>query len=200
MSLRSELDAILAKISTVPTKSADDPLTEMDWNTVVGNIESLKEAIAKIRDLPASTIVPGFLYVRLPGRPLPYGASGVFNWTEEREWQKIHEQYPGTFLRLAGENASVFKADNESVSYDEKVRDQNGIKMKGGGQMDAVQFHKHSYIDDNANGNSNAANSWNGWHGIRASTRRTDDIVEGRTDIETRPKNITVEMYVYKPY
>ncbi|MEL5721351.1 MAG: hypothetical protein P1P59_09570, partial [Treponemataceae bacterium] len=159
-----------------------------------GNIAKLKEAIEKIRDLPASTIAPGFLYVRFPGCPLPYGANGVFNWTEEHEWRLVHEQYPGVFLRLAGGNASSFKADSESVSYDTKA------KGTGGGQMDAVQEHKHNISCQDGYGGINY-NDIRGDEdpGKGSITRTTNHPHECRSDIETRPKNITVEMYVYEP-
>ncbi len=78
MNLRNELNEILSTMAPIPKKKADDALTEADWNTVARNIEKLKEAIKKIRDLPACTIPKGFLYVRFPGRPLPYGVDGVF--------------------------------------------------------------------------------------------------------------------------
>jgi hypothetical protein len=197
MSLRKELNEILSQMETTPRKEADDALTETDWNTVATNIEKLKEAIRKIRDLPACTIPKGFLYVRFPGRPLPYGVDGVFNWTSELDWKKLHAQYAGDFLRLAGGNASAFNAQSEQVGYDEKARDSENKPNTGGGQMDALQEHKHK--------------TWT-FSGIKGSLWRAiehkicvdyylseTDPNDGRTDIETRPKNITVEMYLYNP-
>lgn len=197
MNLRNELNEILSQMETTPKKAADDALTETDWNTVVTNIEKLKDAIKKIRDLPACTIPKGFLYVRFPGRPLPYGDKGMFNWTGELDWKKLHAQYAGDFLRLAGGNASAFNAQSEQVSYDEKARDSENKPNTGGGQMDALQEHKHK-----AGPNSAAEGSL--WRAIEhrfcvgnyiQDTRPND----GRADIETRPKNITVEMYLYNP-
>ena len=196
MSLRTELDAILTTMPTIATKSADAPLTELDWNSVAENIAKIKEAFAKIKDLPSSTIPKGFLYVRFPGRPVPYGADGVFNWTSEADWKKIHEQYAGDFLRLAGGNASAFKADSEQINHDEKCKDKDNKPNTGGGQMDALQEHSHRYSHriwdaDRAGGTHSVANS---------TTETTNTSAnDGRSDIETRPKNITVEMYLYNP-
>ena len=197
MNLRNELNEILSTMAPIPEKEADDALTETDWNTVARNIEKLKDAITKIRDLPACTIPKGFLYVRFPGRPLPYGVDGVFNWTSELDWKKLHAQYAGDFLRLAGGNASAFNAQSEQVSYDEKARDGENKPNTGGGQMDALQEHKHkAWTSSAAEGAL--------WRTIEhrfcvndylKDTRPND----GRADIETRPKNITVEMYLYNP-
>lgn len=197
MNLRNELNEILSQMETTPKKAADDALTETDWNTVVTNIEKLKDAIKKIRDLPACTIPKGFLYVRFPGRPLPYGVDGMFNWTSELDWKKLHAQYAGDFLRLAGGNASAFNAQSEQVGYDEKARDGENKPNTGGGQMDALQEHKHkAWVSYDAKGSL--------WRTIEhrfgvddylKDTRPND----GRADIETRPKNITVEMYLYNP-
>lgn len=196
MSLRTELDAILTTMPTIATKSADAPLTELDWNSVAENIAKIKEALTKIKDLPACTIPKGFLYVRFPGRPLPYGADGVFNWTSEADWKKIHDQYAGDFLRLAGGNASTFKADSEQIQHDEKCKDKDNKPNTGGGQMDAVQEHTHWFADtyyrnDLKTGQKGRAS--NERHGERTGTN------DGRSDIETRPTNITVEMYLYMP-
>lgn len=197
MNLRNELNEILSQMAPIPRKEADDALTETDWNTVATNIEKLKDAIKKIRDLPACTIPKGFLYVRFPGRPLPYGVDGMFNWTSELDWKKLHTQYAGDFLRLAGGNASAFNAQSEQVSYDEKARDSENKPNTGGGQMDALQKHKHkAWTSSAAEGSL--------WRTIEHrfcvndylnDTRPND----GRADIETRPKNITVEMYLYNP-
>lgn len=196
MSLRTELDAILTTMPTIATKSADAPLTELDWNSVAENIAKIKEALTKIKDLPACTIPKGFLYVRFPGRPLPYGADGVFNWTSEGDWKKIHEQYAGDFLRLAGGNASVFKADSEQIEHDEKCKDKDNKPNTGGGQIDAVQEHTHRYSHriwdaDRASGSHSVANDT-----VEITNTSAND---GRSDIETRPTNITVEMYLYMP-
>lgn len=197
MNLRNELNGILSQMETTPRKAADDALTETDWNTVATNIDKLKEAIEKIRDLPACTIPKGFLYVRFPGRPLPYGVDGMFNWTSELDWKKLHAQYAGDFLRLAGGNASAFNSQSEQVSYDEKARDGENKPNTGGGQMDALQEHKHKAWTSSAAEGS----LWRVTEhrfcvsGYLNDTRPND----GRTDIETRPKNITVEMYLYNP-
>ena len=197
MNLRNELNEILSQMETTPRKKADDALTESDWNTVATNIEKLKDAIKKIRDLPACTIPKGFLYVRFPGRPLPYGVDGVFNWTSELDWKKLHAQYAGDFLRLAGGNASAFNAQSEQVSYDEKARDGENKPNTGGGQMDALQEHKHKAWTSSAAEGSLWRTIEHGFcvNDYLNDTRPND----GRTDIETRPKNITVEMYLYNP-
>lgn len=198
MNLRNELNEILSQMETTPTKAADDALTETDWNTVVTNIEKLKDAIKKIRDLPACTIPKGFLYVRFPGRPLPYGVDGVFNWTSELDWKKLHTQYAGDFLRLAGGNASAFNAQSEQVSYDEKARDGENKPNTGGGQMDALQEHTHKQIEYEIG----AGSLWSKYEGAFMKDPRWGGGTKtssGNTDIETRPKNITVEMYLYNP-
>lgn len=197
MSLRTELDAILTTMPTIATKSADAPLTELDWNSVAENIAKIKEALTKIKDLPACTIPKGFLYVRFPGRPLPYGADGVFNWTSEADWKKIHDQYAGDFLRLAGGNASAFKADSEQIQHDEKCKDKDNKPNTGGGQMDAVQKHTHTVATQWA---TSSGLAWGRYHigGHDTSTSTTSDH-NARSDIETRPTNITVEMYLYMP-
>lgn len=197
MNLRNELNEILSTMAPTPKKAADDALTESDWNTVATNIEKLKEAITKIRDLPACTIPKGFLYVRFPGRPLPYGQDGVFNWTSELDWKKLHAQYAGDFLRLAGGNASAFNAQSEQVGYDEKARDSENKPNTGGGQMDALQEHKHK-----TKGSYRERGSL--WRVIEQQFHIGEPFdntlsTDGRTDIETRPKNITVEMYLYNP-
>ena len=200
MNLRNELNEILSQMETTPRKAADDALTETDWNTVATNIDKLKEAIEKIRDLPACTIPKGFLYVRFPGRPLPYGVDGVFNWTSELDWKKLHAQYAGDFLRLAGGNASAFNAQSEQVSYDEKARDSENKPNTGGGQMDALQEHKHNfeYEKHKSLGGLSGVNARYQWESKTTSDGSTNPIL-CRTDIETRPKNITVEMYLYNP-
>ena len=197
MNLKNELNEILSQMAPTPRKEADDALTETDWNTVATNIEKLKEAIKKIRDLPACTIPKGFLYVRFPGRPLPYGVDGVFNWTSELDWKKLHAQYAGDFLRLAGGNASAFNAQSEQVGYDEKARDGENKPNTGGGQMDALQEHKHKTKGfDSARGSLWRAVEHQFPFGDYFDYTHPND---GRTDIETRPKNITVEMYLYNP-
>ena len=200
MSLRNDLDEIISKMQDVPTKTADAPLSESDWNSVAINMKRIKEALTKIKDLPACTIPKGFLYVRFPGRPLPYGADGVFNWTNEADWKKIHEQYKGDFLRLAGGNASAFKADDEKIDHDEKCKDKDNKPNTGGGQKDAIQNHRHPYTDNSVYGKYTfSPKQKNGWTGRADVERKTDGIIEARTDIETRPTNITVEMYLYMP-
>ena len=196
MSLRTELDELISQINVVPTKNADDPLTELDWNLVSSNFQKVSEALKRIRDLPACTIPKGFLYVRFPGRPLPYGADGMFNWTSEFEWRKIHEQYAGDFLRLAGGNASAFKTDSEQINHDEKCKDGNNRPNTGGGQIDTLQEHQHSYVYYYAQevvmkGQTHVCDIYN-------RIEKSFDCT-GRTDIETRPTNITVEMYLYIP-
>lgn len=194
MSLRTELDAILTTMPTIATKSADAPLTELDWNSITENIAKIKEALTKIKDLPSSTIPKGFLYVRFPGRPLPYGADGVFNWTSEADWKKIHDQYAGDFLRLAGGNASTFKAESEQIQHDEKCKDKDNKPNTGGGQMDAVQDHTHClYVERSQTRVRGGSDHHVAYYGNMAYMR------SGRSDIETRPTNITVEMYLYNP-
>lgn len=197
MSLRSELDELISQINVVSTKNADDPLTEMDWNLVSSNFQKVSEALKRIRDLPACTIPKGFLYVRFPGRPLPYGVDGVFNWTSETDWKKIHEQYAGDFLRLAGGNASAFKADDEQIQHDEKCKDKDNKPNTGGGQMDAVQKHTHVLTIQWEASSGLAWGRYNiAGHNTIISTTSGHN---ARSDTETRPTNITVEMYLYMP-
>lgn len=198
MSLRTELDAILTTMPTIATKSADAPLTELDWNSITENIAKIKEALTKIKDLPSSTIPKGFLYVRFPGRPLPYGADGVFNWTSETDWKKIHDQYAGDFLRLAGGNASTFKADSESIVHDLEAKDEHNRPNTGGGQQDAIKKHTHPYKRAYEKGYKCGNNSKFQNAGIEYDYQSTE-IPSRHADIETRPVNITVEMYLYMP-
>ena len=187
MSLRTELDEILKNFQTVPSKTADDPITDFDWNAIASNLSHLRHALEVIRDLPACTIPHGFLYVRFPGKPLPYDVDGMFPWTTKSDWQNLTTKYPGTFLRLAGGDASTFQAETETVTYD------NGVKGTGGAQMDALQEHQHT---GECRGDSGPYSFIkNGW-AYNLYNYKTWNCT-GRTTTETRPKNITVEVYMY---
>ncbi|MEL3908071.1 MAG: hypothetical protein P1P64_03520 [Treponemataceae bacterium] len=192
MSLRRKLDELLGKVIVPPHKNADDPLTNEDWNSVASSIENLKEAVEAIRDMPACTIAPGKLYIRFPGQPEPYGALGKYPWTSKGDWTMLDEKWAGAFLRMSGGNASKFRRENEYVKYDAKT------KGSGGGQEDALQNHTHAYLDQVPTG-VNRQIAKRGSYGNNTERKSTENS-NGRTDIETRPKNITVEMYIYKMY
>lgn len=195
MSLRQTLLNLAAEIQPTGHKRADDLLTESDWNKLQDNFEKIKEALTAIATNPTTSLPKNFIYIRLPGSPLPYGESGAFNWTQQHEWETLHTKWPGTFLRLAGGNASVFKADSEQVSYDTKALDGNEKPNKGGGQIDSLQNHTHTVTTQWQAGNGLAWGKHNiAGHNTITSTTSAPD---ARSDIETRPKNITVEMYRY---
>lgn len=188
MSLQKKLEDILEKLKVKKPNplNADDLLLDSNWNNVCASIALLTEAIRATKETPSSIPAVGSPYIRLPGMPLPWVE---FSATLKNQWIAVHEKYPGVFLRLAGGNASSFKADSESVSYDTKA------KGTGGGQMDAIQEHIHGI---------NISSQWWGknkgdW-GLKDPYGNTDTygIKNARSDIETRPKNITVEMYVFK--
>lgn len=192
MSLRTELDEILKNFQTVPSKTADDPITDFDWNAIASNLSNLRHALEVIRDLPACTIPHGFLYVRFPGKPLPYDVDGMFPWTTKSDWQNLTTKYPGTFLRLAGGDASTFQSETDTVTYD------SGVKGTGGGQMDALQTHKHGYSYEGSNG-LGSQQGITGKYQYQAKTVNNDtgEVKGARSTSETRPKNITVEVYMY---
>ena len=95
-------------------------------------------------------------------------------------------------MRLAGGNASKFKESGTSIYHD------SGIKGDGGGQVDTMQNHTHSYTDDHIGG-------WGGtwladahkWANAEASVSKTTGGASGRTASENRPSNVTIELYIY---
>lgn len=191
MELRPELEQILLQLkSNVPTTVlSDEPLLESNWNNMCTSVKLLTEAVKKIKELPPDIPLPGSPYFRCPGMPVPWEK---YPQTTETQWKAIHALYPGDFMRLAGGNASKFKESGTSIYHDP------GIKGDGGGQIDAMQNHTHSYTDEHIGG-------WGGswladfdyWANSRASSSKTTGGASGRTGEENRPSNVTIELYIY---
>lgn len=102
-------------------------------------------------------------------------------------------------MRLAGGNASAFKADNEQIQHDEKCKDKDNKPNIGGGQMDAAQEHTHGYYDEQWHYGSDSGGGRHDKADEHYDQYRVSYGNSGRSDIETRPTNITVEMYLYNP-
>lgn len=190
MELRPELEQILLQLkSNVPTTVlSDEPLLENNWNSVCASIKLLTEALKKIKELPPDIPLPGFPYFRCPGMPVPWEK---YPQTTEAQWKAIHALYPGDFMRLAGGNASKFKESGTSIYHDP------GIKGDGGGQIDTFQDHQHLYYETsgrdsiwNVNGNDSCEDD-------DTTTERQTYGTSGRTSPETRPSNVTIELYIY---
>ena len=182
MELRPELEQILLQLkSNVPTTVlSDEPLLENNWNSVCTSIKLLTEALKKIKELPPD--------IPLPGSPVPWEK---YPQTTEAQWKAIHALYPGDFMRLAGGNASKFKESGTSIYHDP------GIKGDGGGQIDTFQDHQHLYYETsgrdsiwNVNGNDSCEDD-------DTTTERQTYGTSGRTSPETRPSNVTIELYIY---
>ena len=190
MELRPELEQILLQLkSNVPTTVlSDEPLLENNWNSVCTSIKLLTEALKKIKELPPDIPLPGFPYFRCPGMPVPWEK---YSQTTKAQWKAIHALYPGDFMRLAGGNASKFKESGTSIYHDP------GIKGDGGGQIDTFQDHQHLYYET-----SGRDSIWN-VHGNDScedddtTTERQTYGTSGRTSPETRPSNVTIELYIY---
>lgn len=190
MELRPELEQILLQLkSNVPTTVlSDEPLLENNWNSVCTSIKLLTEALKKIKELPPDIPLPGSPYFRCPGMPVPWEK---YPQTTEAQWKAIHALYPGDFMRLAGGNASKFKESGTSIYHDP------GIKGDGGGQIDTFQDHQHLYYETsgrdsiwNVNGNDSCEDD-------DTTTERQTYGTSGRTSPETRPSNVTIELYIY---
>ena len=190
MELRPELEQILLQLkSNVPTTVlSDEPLLENNWNSVCTSIKLLTEALKKIKALPPDIPLPGFPYFRCPGMPVPWEK---YPQTTEAQWKAIHALYPGDFMRLAGGNASKFKESGTSIYHDP------GIKGDGGGQIDTFQDHQHKYTETygrdsiwNVNGNDSCEDD--------DTTKEHQTYgTSGRVSPETRPSNVTIELYIY---
>ena len=193
MSLDTQLGKIIEdlKLSTPDNLAPDEPLVDRNWNNVVNSIKSLTEAISLIRSLPPAVPPIGMAYIRLPGMPEPHIR---FASTRKEQWKPIHELYPDCFFRLKGNEkdkknvASLFKKDSEQVTYD------TGTGGDGGGQIDTIQHHEHiskhrASSIGRQNGRGTSSNDdWGGSYTWNCS---------GRTSPETRPKNITIELYIF---
>lgn len=192
MSLKQELEKLISqlKLNTPETLLSDDPLTEQNWNKVCQSVKLLVEAVKHIEHLPPDVPPAGSPYFRLPGMPVPWEQHPC---TTKEQWTAIHSLYPGDFMRLAGGNASKFKEDSAYISYDSKA------KGDGGGQTDSLQEHKHPYHYKECKSHG----------GLRGDISRymyqelgrdvkTGNCEGARTDIETRSKNITIELYIFK--
>lgn len=200
MSLDSELGRIIddLKLITPEPLSPDEPLVDRNWNNVVSSIKDLTEAIGLIRSLPPAVPPIGMAYIRFPGMPEPHIR---FATTRKEQWKPIHELYPDCFFRLKGNEknkknvASVFKKDSEQVSFD------SGTGGEGGGQIDAMQSHYHSYDDYCCTRyvvGTKGADNWQQYimYDEKAFRRESSWNTGSRTD-ETRPKNITIEIYIF---
>ncbi len=187
--LKDELNKIVDDLSKIKPNAvgADDPITDTNWNNVVNSITTLTEAIGKINSVSPSLPLVGFKYKRYPGEKLPWD---LYPATQESDWTLIHEMYPGAVWRLAGGNASKFKEDSTSVSYDEKT------KGDGGAQKDSLQEHEHNYSYAYQGSGGVAWGIYKIGH-VLQSTKSTGKNT-GRKDIETRMINVTYEEYEYR--
>lgn len=191
MELRPELEQILTQLKLyVPaTLLSDDALSEDNWNRVCSSITLLTEAIKKITHLPPDIPLPGSPYFRVPSMPVPWEK---YRQTTKQQWIAVHERYPGDFMRLAGGNASAFKADGTEIYHDA------GIKGEGGGQIDTMQEHQHNHINTYI---SDWSGTWladkNYWAYSSSNETRQTENNTGRTAQETRPVNVTIELYIY---
>lgn len=195
MALRTKLDQLLAQLkNTIPqTLLADDALLESNWNNMCASIKLLTEVVEAIRTENPDVPPVGFSYIRLPGMAEPWEQ---YPQTTKGQWSVIHERYPGDFLRLAGGNASRFQKDSTAISHD------SGVRGTGGGQIDAMQSHTHSYTDCNASrhvpGTAGASSTtWLAYMYQEQKSTYTTESDNARHSQETRPSNITVEWYVY---
>lgn len=188
--LQDELNNSLQNLKlNVPEQlGADDTLDELNWNNVVNSIKILTECIASIKDVPTTLPAVGSPYIRCPGMTVPWEQ---FKATYKEQWIAVHDLYPGDFMRLAGGNASKFKADSTQISHD------SGVKGDGGGQLDAIKRHYHQsdypsgwglhYIGGDNAGGYPGGNTKN----------QTSDAFANTTE-ETRPSNFTIELYIFK--
>ena len=194
MSLDTQLGKIIEdlKLSTPDNLAPDEPLVDRNWNNVVNSIKTLTEAISLIRSLPPAVPPIGMAYIRFPGEPEPHIR---YASTRKEQWKPIHELYPDCFFRLKGNEkdkknvASLFKKDSEQVTYD------TGTGGDGGGQIDTLQAHSHSYSYAGGSSDYSGGNNW----ALDSATQYTGTTTgaSGRTSPETRPKNITIELYVF---
>lgn len=194
MSLDFELGKIIdsLNLTTPEALSPDEPLVDRNWNNVVNSIKSLTEAVNLIRRLPPAVPPVGMAYIRFPGMPEPHIR---FPATQKNQWKAIHELYPDCFFRLKGNEkdkkniASVFKTDSEQVTFD------TGVGQDGGGQIDTMQNHSHNYFAVDSK-HQTAGGSANYFY----STGRPNSsggVNSARVSSETRPKNITIELYIF---
>lgn len=194
MDFREKINEILGKMQRVPQKLPDEPLTADDWNSLTSNLAHSLEILTAIKDSPP--VPENFTYFRFPGMPLPYGEDGVYPDTNPAQWEAVHKKFPGAFMRFAGGNASAFSVSGQ-VSYD------TGVGGDGGGQQDALEEHSHL----------NVLGGYQDWHSYLAVSRdyyggwgaaklhhneRVAGVAGARVSEETRPKNITVEVYVFR--
>ena len=194
MSLDTQLGKIIDELKLiVPDNLApDEPLVDRNWNNVVNSIKTLTEAISLIRSLPPAVPPIGIAYLRFPGEPEPHIR---YASTRKEQWKPIHELYPDCFFRLKGNEkdkknvASLFKKDSEQVTYD------TGTGGDGGGQIDTLQAHSHSYSYAGGSSDYSGGRNW----ALDNATEHTNTTTNayGRTSPETRPKNITIELYIF---
>lgn len=188
MSLREELEKILMqlKLNVPAALLSDEPLTDRNWNSVCQSIGLLTDAIKSIVQMSPDVPPAGFCYNRFPGMKSP---TEQFPLTKKNQWVPIHELYPGDFMRLAGGNASTFKADSAAITYDA------GVKGSGGGQVDTVQEHTHGYTDASFRSGDTAGGYRSTFYD--QNQNKETKVNSGRVSIETRPVNITIEVYMF---
>ncbi len=187
--LNQVLANILSNLQTQKPDAvmADSPVTADNINKIVASIDELTKAVRAINNTNPTLPLAGYKYFRFPGDPVPWDK---YPATLQEDWILLDGRYPGVTLRLSGGNASRFKDEGRSVIYDEAT------KGHGGAQMDAIQEHTHKSFmtrsEETRKGHYDwlASNSW--WFvydwGVHGA----------RKDIETRMKNITIQIYSYK--
>lgn len=187
--LQNSLSEIIEKLKiNVPDAlSVDDPIDENNWNRITASITLLTQAVNAIKDVPSTLPSVGSPYFRLPGMKEPWE---VFSATTSSQWTAIHTKYPGVFFRLAGGYASKFNEKSEQVQYDK------GVQEEGGGQEDALKYHEHFYLSPRWRGMY--AGRGNGGVNEYTHDSWTGDIRNTNVTSETRPKNITIELYIFK--
>lgn len=182
--LKTELLNIIADLKNRrPTAVGDDdPITDKNYNDVVYSLAKITEALELLNTADPNIPPVGSKYIRFPGDPEP----------KERyphptaKWINVSSKFPGDFLRIEGGNAAVF-SESTSVSYTD------GVGKEGGAQMDAVQSHTHSH-------SRRVGSIARPQHGFGSCADDTDGTSStwgqsGRTAQETRPKNITVQLW-----
>ena len=181
--LKTELLNIIADLKNRrPTAVGDDdPITDKNYNDVVYSLAKITEALELLNTADPNIPPVGSKYIRFPGDPEP----------KERyphptaKWINVSSKFPGDFLRIEGGNAAVFSTST-TVSYTD------GVGKEGGAQMDALQEHTHTYAFRYATGeggrNQDVADSFTNYP-------QTSGVNGARKTSETRPKNITVQLW-----
>lgn len=191
--LYDELNEVMSKIQRVPVKMPDEPLTADDWNSLASNFVHLTQAVEAVKNNPPPPVPRGFSYFRFPGMVVPWGEDGMYPDTVKSQWYAIHSIIGGAFMRLAGGNASAFST-NGQVKYDEKAGG------SGGGQHWAIARHGHEGLGHELGGGRVDCNNY-GWYLACQAGEHKNPSASGtysNFDIECRPENITIEVYVFR--